>query len=159
VHTFYDSVWGVLAQGALYIHVLDEGEVMNQDLYTESIEDKFENWLSGSNYLVQDFEACLRSAGPLHAFSQIGIELVPGYPKCSQDFNAMENCWHHLHDRLNTTLPVGIKFRSDFIDRLTTAVAWLNRQRKTELWHFATNQKDRCRACLAMKPPGGRTKW
>jgi hypothetical protein len=23
-----------------------------------------------------------------------------GCPKCSQDFNAMENCWHHLRDRL-----------------------------------------------------------
>jgi hypothetical protein len=29
-----------------------------------------------------------------------------------------------------TTLPVGIECRSDFIDSLTTAVAWLNRQRR-----------------------------
>ena len=57
------------------------------------------------------------------------------------------------------TLPVGIETRADFIERLAKATAWLNRNKKAELWHLATNQKERCRACLAMNPPGGRTKW
>jgi hypothetical protein len=152
-------VWGILSQGVLSIAVLEEGEVMNADLYTEMIEDKFEEWLRGSSYLVQDFERCLRSEGPLHAFANMGIEVVPDYPKCSQDFNAIENCWHMLRERLGETLPQGLEGRTAFIVRLKQAVLWLNRAKKDRLWYLSTNQKERCRDCLATKPPGGRTKW
>ena len=108
---------------------------------------------------MQDFERCLRSEGPLHALSQLGVELVEGYPKCSQDFNAIENCWKLLRDRLHDTLPRFIESRPAFIERLVKAVAWLNRNKAQDLWSLATNQKKRCRDCLSMRPRGGRTKW
>ena len=76
----------MLAEGVLYIHVLEEGEVMDAMLYEELIEDRFEDWLGSCRYLVQDFESCLRSEGPMHAFSSLGVQLVEGYPRCSQDF-------------------------------------------------------------------------
>jgi len=152
-------VWGMLSEGTLHIHILDEGEAMNNEVYTELVEDKFEKWLGGCRYLVQDFERCLRSAGPMHAFKKFGVELVKGYPRCSQDFNAIENCWKLLRDRLYATLPVGLEPREHFVDRLHSAVAWMNRHQQSSLWEFARNQKKRCRSCLAMKPPGGRTKW
>jgi hypothetical protein len=152
-------VWGMLSEGTLHIHILDPGEAMNNELYTELVEDKFENWLGGCRYLVQDFERCLRSPGPMHAFEKFGIELVEGYPRCSQDFNAIENCWALLRDRLYATLPLGLEPRESFVDRLNTAVTWLNRNKRSSLWEFARNQKTRCRECLATKPPGGRTKW
>ena len=152
-------VWGVLAMGQLRIEVLEQGEVMNQELYTELIEDKFDKWLAGCSYLVQDFERCLRCPGPLQALREIGVELVPEYPKCSQDFNAIENCWHLLRDRLRETMPRKLETRADFISRLHKAVAWLNRSKRQVLWDLATNQKERCRDCLSMTPRGGRTKW
>ena len=152
-------VWGMLAEGTLYIHILEAGEAMNNELYTELIEDKFEDWLGGCRYLVQDFERCLRSEGPMHAFGELGVELVEGYPRCSQDFNAIENCWALLRERLYATLPLGLEHRDEFMGRLQKAVAWLNRHKRSSLWEFARNQKTRCRASLATKPPGGRTKW
>jgi hypothetical protein len=151
-------VWGMLAEGTLYIHVLDEGDVMNQELYMELVEDKFPQWMGGCRYVVQDFEGCLRSKGPLHAFRNIGLELVEGYPRCSQDFNAIENCWKLLRDRLHATLPLGIETRDAFVVRLGKAVTWLNRNMKSSLWYYARNQKERCRDCLESDPPGGRTK-
>ena len=152
-------VWGVLAQGTLYVDILEQGEVMNQDLHAELIEDKFEGWLGGSSFLVQDFERCLRSEGPLHALAQLGVELVEGYPKCSQDFNAIKNCWKLLRERLNETMPTGLEPRDAFVERLKKAAQWLNRNKSQQLWYYSTNQKERCRDCLACKPPGGRTKW
>jgi hypothetical protein len=152
-------VWGVLSIGALNVEILAKGEVMNQDLYAELIEDKFEGWLKGSSYLVQDFERCLRSPGPLLALRQLGVDLVDGYPKCSQDFNAIENCWKMLRDRLHDTMPRGLETRDAFTQRLLTAVLWMNRNKSQEMWHLGTNQKERCRDCLAQKPAGGRTRW
>ena len=58
----------------------------------------------------------------------IGVELVPDYPKCSQDFNAIENCWHLLRNRLAETMPKQLESRDDFIERLHRAVAWLAEQ-------------------------------
>jgi len=152
-------VWGMLAEGTLYIHILEEGEVMNNELYEELIEDKFEQWMGCCRYLVQDFERCLRSKGALSALEKVGLQLVDGYPRCSQDFNAIENIWKLLRDRLHTTLPLGMETRDAFIERLQKAATWLNRNRKASLWHFARNQKERCRDCLKLKPPGGRTRW
>jgi hypothetical protein len=152
-------VWGLLAEGRLHIHVLEAGEVLNEDLYTELIDDKFEGWLGGCRYLVQDFERALRCAGPLHALKALQVELVQGYPRSSQDFNAIENVWKLLREELNETLPVGLEDRGDFIIRLNKAVQCMNRKRKAEIEVLSRNQRQRCKDCLETKPCGGRTKW
>jgi transposase len=152
-------VWGLLAEGHLHISILPEGECMDRFIYAELIEDKFSEWMGSCTYLVQDFERCLRCEEPLHALAAIGLELVEEFPKVSQDFNAIENAWALLRDRLDTTLPRGVEARSDFIQRLKNAVAWINRNREEELKHLSTNQKERANDCLSLTPPGGRTKW
>jgi transposase len=152
-------IWGMLACGGLYIHVLEEGEAMNTELYVELIEDKFVDWVGNCEYLVCDFEKCLRSQPALFALDKINLKLVDGYPKCSQDFNAIENAWKTLKDRLNETMPRELESREDFIPRLHAAVAWMNRHRKEQLWRLSTNQKERADACLKQDPPGGRTEF
>ena len=152
-------VWGMLVEGSLHIHILEEGEVMDQLLYEDLIEDKFEEWLGSCRFVVQDFERCLRSPGPLRALGKLGVELVEGYPRCSQDFNAIENVWKLLRDRLHATLPAGLEPRNAFVARLQRAVTWINRHMQSSMWHFARNQKERCRDCLQATPQGGRTKW
>ena len=62
--------WGMLACGVIHIHILDEGEVMNQDIYAELVEDKFEEWCGDCDYLVCDYERCLRCPLALHALSK-----------------------------------------------------------------------------------------
>ena len=152
-------IWGVLAEGTLNIHILEEGEVMNQELYVDLIEDKFEEWLGGCCYLVQDFESCIRAPQSLKALKRIGVELVEGYPRCSQDFNAIENCWDLLRERLFETMPKGLEGRDAFIVRVRQAVQWINRTKKPRLEYLSTNQKERCRDCLDAEPPGSRTQW
>ena len=152
-------VWGMLAEGRLNIHVLDQGENMHEDLYLEMVDEYYEQWLGGAKYLVVDFEKCLRTEGALSAYGRSGVTLVEGYPRQSQDFNAIENCWKLLRERLTDTLPQGIEARADFIVRLGAAVAWLNKSKRDRLKYLSLNQKERCRDCLTSKPPGGRTKW
>ena len=123
------------------------------------LQDKFSKWAGAAEYIVQDFERCLRSPGPLRAFEKLELELLPGYPRVSQDFNAIENCWKLLRERLDETRSRGVESRDDFVVRLKTAVAWLNRHRRAQIAKYATNQKVRCRECLATKPKGGRTSW
>jgi hypothetical protein len=150
-------VWGLLSEGHLYLHVVEAGEVMNEEVYTELVEDHFSKWLGSSRYLVQDFERCLRTGGPLLALEQLGVALVEDYPRVSQDFfNAIENAWKLLRERLSDTLPMGLEKREAFIFRLRSAVTWLNRSRRKELWYLARNQKERCRDCLLLK--GAHTK-
>ena len=110
-------------------------------------------------YLVQDYETCLRCEEAQLAFDNFGIKLVEGYPPVSQDFNAIENCWKFLRERLDATLPEAVESRDLFIVRLNKAVAWLNRNRKAQLEKVSRNQKERARESLALKPPGSRTKW
>ena len=153
------KVWGMLACGGLYIHVVDAGENMNKESYIELIEDKFENWMGNCEHLVCDFERFLRSDEALYALDKIGLKLVEGYPKVSQDFNAIENAWGELKKRMDETMPVELEGRDDFIIRLRKAVAWMNKHRAKRLWELSTNQKERAVECLAAKPPGGRTKW
>ena len=152
-------VWGFLSEGTFYIHVLDQQEVMNQEIYEELIETKFERWMGSSTHLVSDFERCLRTDSSVAALADIDLLLVPGYPRCSQDLNACENCWKILRDRLFETMPTKLETRAAFIVRLKEAVAWMNRARRSQLWYLARNQKERCRECLKLKPPGGRTTW
>ena len=152
-------VWGMLACGHLSIHVLDEGEVMNQVIYTELVEDKFEDWCGDCDYLVCDYESCLRCPSALHALSKTPLTLVDPYPTRSQDFNAMENAWFTLKQRLDETRPIKLEGRDEFIARLGAAVRWVNKNKAKHLWYISTNQKERADECLAMKPPGGRTSW
>ena len=150
-------VWGMLANGKLHIDVLDEGEVMNNDLYSTLVDEKFPDWLGGCEYLVQDFEACLRSDHALEAFQRVGVELVPDYPRSSQDFNAIENAWDLLRRRLDTTLPRAREDRDSFVARLWEAVRFVNRYRKDRLEELSRNQKVRCSECEQLK--GARTSW
>ena len=117
----------------------------------------FAQWMGDCSFVVQDFERCLRCEEPLEAFKAIGVELVPDYPKCSQDLNAIENAWKLLRDRLNETLPRGLEERDAFCGRVRNAVAWLNKNCHDELFTLCTNQKVRARDVLMLM--GGRTKW
>lgn len=153
------KVWGMLACGVLNIHVLDEGETMNQMLYSELVEDKFEEWCGYCEHLVCDFESCLRSDAALHALSKTPLKLVEDYPMSSQDFNAIENAWAIVKERLDQTMPTELESRDVFIKRLKAAVRWVNQHRKEQLWYRSINQKERADECLAAKPPGGRTSW
>ena len=152
-------VWGMLAAGVLNVHVLDEGEVMDRALYVELIEDKFDDWRLNCDFLVCDYEGCLRTPEALHALNRCGLQLVDGYPKVSQDFNAIENAWAILRERLDETCPVDLETRGDFVKRLRAAVRWANTHRSDQLWMLSTNQKKRATECLASTPPGARTKW
>jgi hypothetical protein len=150
-------VWGVLANGKLHIEVLEQGDVMNKDLYSDLIDEKFPDWLDGCEYIAQDFESCLRSEDALEAFKRIGVALVPDYPRSSQDFNAIENAWDLLRRRLDTTLPRALEDRDSFIARLREAVRFVNRYRKTRLEELSRNQKVRCLECEELD--GARTSW
>jgi hypothetical protein len=150
-------VWGMLANGKLRIEILDEGDVMNKELYSDLVDEKFPEWLDGCEHLVQDFEPCLRSQEALEAFQRVGVELVPDYPRSSQDFNAIENAWDLLRRRLDTTLPRVQERRSSFIVRLREAVRFVNRYRKNRLEELSRNQKVRCQECEDLD--GGRTSW
>ena len=152
-------VWGLLALGVLHIQVLEWYEVMNKELYSELIDEKFADWLGSCEYIVQDFESCLRSTEAREAFERVGAQIVEEYPVSSQDFNAIENAWGLLRDRLKETLPRARESRDEFIVRLKEGVVWLNKNRKEELTYLSRNQKERCQDSLALKPPGSRTKW
>jgi pyruvate formate-lyase activating enzyme-like uncharacterized protein len=149
----------MLASGVLNIHVLDEGEVMDRSVYVELIEDKFDEWRLNCEYLVCDYERCLRTPEALHAINRSGMKLVDEFPKVSQDFNAIENAWAILRERLDQTCPVELENRDQFVKRLRAAVRWANTHRSEQLWYLSTNQKERAEDCLQSNPPGSRTKW
>ena len=132
---------------------------MNQDLYAELVEDKFPSWAGGCEYLVCDYETCLRTDLALHQLGKVDLTLVDPYPRSSQNFNAIENAWKVLRDRLAETMPAHLKHRDAFVKRLKSAVKWLNQHRSAQLWRFCTNQKERCTECLEQSPPGGRTSF
>ena len=132
---------------------------MDQNVYAELIEDKFEKWCGSCEYLVCDYEGCIRCDLALHSLSKTPLKLVDPYPKVSQDFNALENVWDILKHRLAETMPKTLETRDAFIKRLKKEVAWVNRNKAERLWYLSTNQKERADECLATKPPGGRTSW
>lgn len=152
------KVWGLLACGVLHMHVLGEGETMDKHFYPELVEDKFDRWRGNCEHLVCDHERSLRSDEALLALKTANLKLVD-FPKCSQDFNAIENVWNILKERLDETMPVALEPKAGFIKRLNAAARWANTQRAEQLWHLSTNQKERADDCLAQKPPGGRTEW
>ena len=94
----------------------------------------------------------------VRALSMVGLTLVEDYPVSSQDFNAMENVWFILKQRLDETMPIHLESRPDFVKRLKAAVSWAHRTRAEQLRHLCTNQKERANDCLNTKPKGGRTK-
>ena len=145
--------------GILHMEILEPGEVMNSDLYAELVEDKLEKWAGDAEYLVCDYERCIRSDLARHALSKTCLQLVDPYPVSSQDFNAIENVWNELKKRLDQTMPTHLEGREEFIQRLKSATRWLNQNRSQQLWKLSTNQKERANACLNQKPPGGRTNW
>ena len=150
-------VWGLLSQGKLHVTVLPVGVAMNRWWYAWVIKKYFPMWLNGADQIVQDYERCLRCEEPLAELRQLGVTLVRGYPKCSQDLNAIENAWKLLRDRLYETQPHKMELRTQFVRRLKAAVRWLNIRRSGQLLKFSTNQKDRARDVLRMR--GGRTTW
>ena len=152
------KVWGMLACGGIYIHILGEGESMDEYLYTELVEDHFDDWRGNCEYMICDHERCLHTEMSLRAVQSANLKVVE-FPKRSQDFNAMENAWFILRQRLDQTQPRSLEHRDEFCKRLEAAVQWANTHRKEQLWHLSTNQKERADACLSTKPPGGRTKW
>ena len=125
----------------------------------DTIEDKFEEWMGNCEQLVCDYEGCLRSDAAVHALEKINLPSVEDYPVSSQDFNAMENVWAILKQRLDETVPKALESREDFVKRLKSAVQWANRARADQLWRLCTDQKERADECLKMNPPGGRTKF
>ena len=123
-------IWGLLANRALHITVLPDGECMNRWWYQWIIERKFKQWIKDSFgvqkrdvFLVQDHERCLWTAEPLHAMDSIGVSLLRNYPKCSQDMNPIETAWRELRNRLAETQPIERESRGAFIVRLRAAVA------------------------------------
>ena len=95
---------------------------MDGFLYTELVEDKFDDWRSYCDYLVCDFEKCLRTDAAVRALKRSGLQLVENYPKCSQNFNAIGNVWGVSRERLNETQPTALERRDEFIKRLLAAV-------------------------------------
>ena len=149
----------MLACGGLHIEVLDEGENWNETAYVELIEDKFDTWAGNCEFLVCDHERILRGKGAVHALSKTCLKLLEGYPRVSQDFNAIENAWKIVKDRLDETMPIHLEMRDAFVHRLQETVKWVNKNRSKQLWHLSTNQKERADECLSQKPPGGRTSF
>ena len=151
-------VWGLLSDGFLHVHVLDQSKI-DSTLYSSLVEETFPEWMLNTKYLIQDFEKALRTEESRSAMRRAGIELVEEYPRVSQDFNAIENAWKELRSRLYSTMPTDLETRAEFVKRLLAAVRWLNLNRQDQLWYLSTNQHERARACLKLKPKGGRTKW
>ena len=89
--------------------------------------------------------------------SELGVELIENYPRCSQDLNGIENAWNLVRERLATTLPPVWESRDEFVSRLRAAIRWVNRNCQAQLWKFCTNQKERADEVLLRK--GGRTSW
>ena len=136
---------------------------MNRWRYERVISQKFLGWIRASFgvqrrgvLLVQDHERCLWAREPRDAMDGIGIHLLTNYPKCSQDINPIETVWRELRCRLNATQPAAPEGRDEFISRLRTAVAWLNRNRCEYMMHLCNCQAEWARDVLAHQ--GGRTK-
>ena len=151
------KLWGLLAKGQLHVTVLPADATMNRWIYADIVKKRFPDWLAGCDFIVQDFEKCLRCEEPLEEMRKQGLTVVPDYPKCSQDLNAIENAWKLLRERLSETLPTELESREQFIPRLRNAVRWLNANKKDTLLELCTNQKRRCSEVLRLD--GARTRF
>ena len=157
-------VWGLLADGVLYITVLPEGQAMNRWLYTWVIEKRFPAWLDeafgryrSQVFQVQDHERALWTPEPLAAMPGVGVSLLENYPPCSQDLNPIETAWRELRSRLRDTQPVNMEPRAEFVARLRSAAIWVNRNRAEYLMHICNDQEERAHAVRATN--GSRTRY
>lgn len=150
-------VWGLFANGLIHIWVLEPGDVMNMEIFSELVQDEWPELLGECDLIVADFERCLRSEPALEAMKEIGVKMVPDYPVSSQDLNAIENIWGILRARLNETMPSEIEDRRAFVARLRATVRWLNWNRQKQMSYLAFNQKDRARDVIELE--GNRTGW
>ena len=112
-------VWGLLANGVLFITILPEGNVMNRWWCEWVVERRFDEWLGtafGRNrlevFVVQDHERALWTPEPRAAMPRLGIRLLENFPKCSQDLNPIEQVWKELRGRLATTQLVEMETRA-----------------------------------------------
>ena len=135
---------------------------MNRFVYADLIGKRFGKWISdglGSDtrsFLIQDHERCLWTHEPREAMRECGVQLLEGYPKCSQDLNPIETAWKLLRDRLDETVPLAAEPREQFIKRLRRAVGWINEHRAEYLMHICNCQKEWAKDVLDAK--GCRTK-
>ena len=138
-------VWGFLASGVLHVHVLGEGETMDKYVYSEMVEDHLDEWRGGCEHLVCDHERVLHTEEALLALKVANSKLVD-FPKCSQDFNAIENVWAILKECLAGSQPIALEHRDEFVKRLESAARWANKHRADQVWHLSTNQVERADA-------------
>jgi hypothetical protein len=82
---------------------------------------------------VQDFERCLRTAGPMNALEKLGVSWWRGTPGAARTSTPLRTFEKKIRDGLHTTLPLGLERREAFIERLNAAVAWANRVRRKEI--------------------------
>ena len=156
-------VWGLLANGMLFVHVFPEGTVMNRWEYEWLLNHRFPPWLRkafgpkrSTVHLVQDHEKALWCDEPLAAMDANDIHLLRNYPKCSQDLNPAETAWRELRARLDETMPTKMETRGEFIARLRNAVSWLNSNRADYFMKICNSQVEWADDVKAMK--GGRAK-
>lgn len=85
------KVWGLLANGRLYVYVLPEGESMTKARYTWLVEHRMAEWTAGAFkderdvYVVQDHERALWGEESKVEMRRNGLRLLENYPKCSQE--------------------------------------------------------------------------
>jgi transposase len=162
------KIWGFFANGRLEYWALPEAENgrkahMTIERYADLVEAKFSQWRQacfGDNrsvHLVQDGERCLWADDSLAALAAARCHPVTKHPKYSPDFNAIENVWHRVRQRLDETAPATLETRPEFLVRLRRTVTWLNTNCREELVHLARNQKERATAVQKLK--GARCKF
>ena len=150
-------IWGLLANGRLYVVALPAGTGMTIKQYVKVIEKNFVGWIKDAfwkgctTYLVQDHERSLWNDKCKVAFKKANIQLLENYPKSSQDLNAIEVAWRELKARLYETAPTKLEKRTNFLRRVHNAVAWVNKNRADLRLMLCQGQKGRARQVLAAK--------
>ena len=107
--------------------------------------------------VVMDHARCLWQAASLRCLQGHGLLPICKFPKCSPDLNAIEGVWARLRQRLETSAPMTVETRNDFLSRLRRALRHLNRTRGAELHAMCSNQKERARDVIRLN--GSRTGW
>ena len=85
------KVWGLLANGRLYVYVLPEGESMPKKRYAWLGKPRMATWPADAandhraGFLVQDHERARWGDEAKEAMRDHGLRLLENYPKCSQD--------------------------------------------------------------------------
>ena len=85
------KVWGLLANGRLYVCVLPEGESMTKKRYAWRVKHRLAKWAADAFkdhravFLVQDHERALWGEESKVEMRRNGLRLLENYPKCSQD--------------------------------------------------------------------------